>query len=147
MRVKSHESRTKDCLVNNVKIKGSNYNLSGGLIAKLQKIQWPNWKYSFWILKHCSFLDNCSLPSSLTTVLVVKGSEDVRGGTASMRGARLTADIPRHRDARRPLLSSCNNPKKCMHPLTIKARGETDSGEGGKIREGIKGEQGKRKKS
>jgi hypothetical protein len=34
-----------------------------------------------------------------------------------------------------------------MHPLTIKARGETNSGEGGKIREGIKGEQGKRKKS
>jgi len=29
LRVKSHESKTKDCLVNDAKIKGSNYNLPG----------------------------------------------------------------------------------------------------------------------
>jgi len=35
--VKSHESRTKDCLANDAKIKESNYNLSGGLDYKIAK--------------------------------------------------------------------------------------------------------------
>ena len=54
------------------KIKGSNYNLFGGLDYKIAKnIQGPNQKYAFWISKRRRFLDNCWSPSSSATVSTV----------------------------------------------------------------------------
>jgi hypothetical protein len=60
--VKSHESKTKDCCVNDVKIKGSNYNLSRGLITKLQNLK-DQIKMAIWIWEQSRFMDNCSLSS------------------------------------------------------------------------------------
>jgi len=58
------QSKTNDQTEKGSKIKGSNYNFSGGLITKLQKHPRTKSKISFKVEKRCRFTEHCSLSSS-----------------------------------------------------------------------------------
>jgi hypothetical protein len=139
LRVKSHESRTKDCLVNSAKIKGSNYNLLGGLDYKFEKTckdQIRN--ILFWIWKRRRFLDNCLSPSSSAMVSIVNAMKPL-AMEPLQSGGMFHATIMHAR----PLLCYC---RKRLHPLAIKARGRIEQVGGTRKERRDRGEEDKEEK-
>jgi len=96
---------------------------AGAWLQNCKNIQGPNQKYSFWIRKWRRFLDSCSSPSSSVTFSVVKAIQAL--AVEPQSGSTSHGCYPCHHDTRWPLPSFCN---KSMHPLAIKARGETGRG-------------------
>jgi len=94
------QSEIRDQTRKGVKIKGFNYNFSGGLITKLQKNSMTKSKKS---KRRRSIKALFTVFLNITAVAVKAGDVSNDNGVIFNQEACLAAGIPRHRDARQPL--------------------------------------------
>jgi len=138
------QSEIRDQTRKGVKIKGFNYNFSGGLITKLQKNSMTKSKKS---KRRRSIKALFTVFLNITAVAVKAGDVSNDNGVIFNQEACLAAGIPRHRDARQPLpkmpMSSGYKSRRRNRKLG-KKRGESNETEAKKTeRRECKEERGK----